>query len=421
MLLRQCRKRIACLEKALEVNRLVAGELKLGPLLRQIMEVTQSVMEAEAGSLFLVDGETGDLVFHVVLGETGNRLKELYRLPRGSGVAGWCAGHEQSVLLNDVYADPRFNPEYDRKTGFKTRNMICVPLRSHGECIGVSQVINRTHGQFSQADLQLLEFLAQMAAVAIDNARTHERLMKQNILKRDLALARSLQRSFLPAALPQVPDYSAAFHIRPAFDIGGDFYDAFRLPDNRIAYLIGDVSGKGVAAALIMSRILRDLRFEVAQGGTAGDILTRFNADFSLTTGNGMFVTIILMILDARTGRVEIANAGHTRPVHLSQQRIWLGDGASGPPAGVVPDSRYDTRNFPMQAGETILLYTDGITEAMNEKGAMAGEAGMLAWLQDAPHSARECITFLHDRVRRFAGEAQQSDDITLLALARRS
>jgi len=419
-ILRQCRKRNANLEKALEINRLIAGELQLGSLLRLIMEVTQTVMEAEASSLFLIDSETGDLVFHVALGEKEDELRELYRLPKGSGIAGWCAEQSRSALVADVYADTRFNPEYDQKTGFRTRNMICVPLLFHGECIGVSQVINRTTGSFTETDRQLLQSLAQITAVAIDNARAHQRLMEQQVLRRDLDLARSLQRSFLPATPPEIPGYDAAFYISPAYEVGGDLYDAFQLPDRRIAYLLGDVSGKGVAAALIMSRILRDLRFEIArEGGTAGEMLTKFNAAFSDVAANGLFVTLILLVLDPHSGRLEVANAGHPRPVHMMRKRIWLGEGASGPPAGVLPDARYDCKHVLLHPGETILLYTDGVTEAMNEQGDMVGETGMLAWLRNAPTSPGECIAFLCDCVRRFAGEAHQSDDITLLALGR--
>ncbi len=418
-LLQHYRKHIARLEKVIEVQRLTAGELELGPLLRRIMEITQSVMEAEACSLFLLDADSGDLVFHVVLGESGDKLKEIYRIPRGSGIAGWCVEHGRPVLLADAYTDPRFNPDYDRRTGFRTRNMICVPLHTRNGVIGVCQVINRREGVFSQADLQLLESLALITAAAIDNARTHERLLRRRLLEHDLDLAARLQQSFLPSRAPDVPGFEAAFHLRTAFEIGGDFYDALPLSDGRCAYLIGDVAGKGVASALMMARILRDLRQAIAAGGTAGEILTCVNNDFSRIAEGGMFVTLVLMLLDPEGGRIQIANAGHTRPARFSHREARLEQGASGPPLGILSACRYATRVLTLEKGESILLYSDGVTEAVNEAGQMAGEKELLAWLRQAPVPAGQCIAFLRARLERFRGHRRPADDITLLALTR--
>jgi len=418
-ILKQCQKRNERLRKALEVSQLISSELQLGPLLRLIMEVTQRVMEAEACSLFLVDAETGGLVFQVALGESGDKLKEIYRVPKGSGVAGWVAEHVQPVLLNDVYADERFNPDYDRQTGFRTRNMLCVPVCYGGTCIGVCQVINRIDGDFSEEDLQLLEPLSIMAAVAIENARVHQKLMEQRLMEHDLGLAHRLQQSFLPQEPPRTPGYTCAYVNRTAFEVGGDLYDAFTLPDGRVAYLLGDVSGKGVAAALVMSRVLKDLRFEAIAGGDAGEILTRFNREFCKAMQQGMFVTLVLLLLHPATGHVEIANAGHLPPVIRYGQSIRLGEKASGPPVGIIDTVAYETHGMELRPGETILLYSDGVTEARNPAGALLGEKRMLDWLAEAPDGSVSCVDFLCDRVLHFADGERQSDDITLLALSR--
>jgi len=417
--LRKCQRRNERLQKALEINQLISSELQLGLLLQLIMEVTQKVMEAEACSLFLLDAETGDLVFQVALGESGDKLKELYRLPRGTGIAGWVAEHVQPVLQNDVYSDKRFNPDYDRQTGFHTRNMLCVPVRYGDVCIAVCQVINRIGGDFSEDDLHLLEPLSIMAAVAIENARVHQKLMEQTLMEHDLSLAHQLQQSFLPQEPPRTPGYSCAFINRTAFEVGGDLYDAFSLPDNRVAYLLGDVSGKGVAAALIMSRVLKDLRFEAIEGGSAGEIITRFNHGFCNAIQHGMFVTLILILLNPETGHVEIANAGHLPPVVRYGDLIRFGEQASGPPVGIVSMAGYQTQEMELRSGETILLYTDGVTEARNPEGEMLGEDNMLAWLAGAPDGSVSCVDYMCQRVQRFAGSTRQSDDITLLALSR--
>ena len=418
-LLEQCQRRNERLQKALDINQLIAGELNLGPLLSQIMKTTQAIMESESCSLFLLDDTTNDLVFHASSGKNEKQLKEICRLSMGRGIAGWAAEHKQTVRLSDVYNDTRFNSEYDRKTGFTTRNMICSPLIAHGKLIGVSQIINSSHGEFTESDEQLMEAIVQMVAIAIDNARTHQRLVEQEVLQRDLELAKSIQCSFLPESAPEVPGYEVAFHMNSAYEVGGDFYDAVSMPDQRVAYLLGDISGKGVSAAMVMSTVLRDIHSELAKGGTAGEILSRFNVSLCKTASKGMFVSLILMILDQHTGEMEIANAGHPPPVLLQQQQSVQQRGASGPPAGIITDIQYACEAFALQPQEMILLYSDGITEARNELRRMVGVKRLLAWLDKAPDSPQACIDFLVSEVQQYIGQAEQADDITLLALSR--
>ena len=418
-LLEHFRKDNERLRTALKINQLIAGELKLGPLLKQIMEITQSLMQAESCSLFLYDEKSGELVFHACSGEKEDQLKEICRLPKGSGIAGWAAENLQTVRLTDVYADPRFNSEFDSETGFITRNMICTPLIAHGKLIGISQVINREDGDFTAADERLMESLVQMVAIAIDNARIHERLMQQQLLQHDLELAKSIQESFLPNEMPQIDGYQVACHMSSAFEVGGDFYDTVQLQDGRTAYLIGDISGKGVSAAMIMSTVLSDLRMELTHGGTAASILNRFNISLCRKAKNGMFVSLILMILDPKSGELEIANAGHLPPIHILDQRIWQHDEASGPPAGIILDADYDFTRLVLEPGEMVLLYTDGITEARNSDHIMLGAGRLLAWLGECPDTPEACMEFITERIQAFTDQASQSDDITLLILGR--
>jgi len=418
-LLKRCRKQNERLQKALEINRLIAGEFQLGPLLRQIMEITQSIMDAEGCSLFLIDKETGDLIFHTTTGGQEAQMKDICRLSMGCGIAGWCAEHRSALRLNDVYADPRFADEYDRLTGFKTRNMICVPMIARGELIGVSQVINHRHGDFSQSDEQLMESLVPMEAIAIDNARTHQHLLDKQIIKHDLELAKSIQDALLPSAMPAVDGYAASTYISSAFEVGGDFFDAVILPDRRIAYVLGDISGKGVSAAMIMSGVLHTLRSELNQGGSAGDMLSRYNTSLCQTASNGMFASMALMILDPETGLLQSANAGHPPAIHMHKQRIWQPNEASGPPLGIISDMHYDCETVALEQGEMTLLYSDGLTDARNEQQQMLGMGRMLAWMQDAPPAASACIDYLTERIKTFVGNATQTDDIALLALVR--
>jgi len=408
------------LRKALEITRLIAGELHLGPLLHQIIAVTKSLIEAESCSLFLIEEGSGDLVFHANTGDDEKQLKEVCRLKMGCGIAGWCAEHVETARLSDVYGDARFNAEYDRLTNFRTRNMICVPLLAHGKLIGVAEVINHHQGNFSEADEQLMESMMQMVSIAIDNAHNHKRLLHQQMLQRDLKLAKSIQDSFLPSSIPTAAGYHAASHISSAFEVGGDFFDAVQLPNKqRIAYLLGDISGKGVSAAMIMSSLLHELRHEMNIGGNAAEILSRYNTSLCETSSNGMFATIALLILDPESGQLEFANAGHLPPVHLLGQRAWQQNRASGPPVGIIGDVRYHCEIITLAPGETVLLYSDGVPDACNDEQEMLGMDRLLTWMKGAPDDAGACIDYLKNAIGRFVGDAPQSDDVTLLALTR--
>ncbi len=419
-LLRLCKARNANLMKALEVSQILSRELHLDVLLQRIMETVQQVMKAEACSLFLLDNQTGDLLFQVALGKAEEKLRDLHRVPKGSGIAGWVVEHGHSLYIDNAYADSRFNPYFDQQTGFQSRDLLCTPIFYRDVCIGACQVINRKGGSFSKDDLCLLESLAQMSAVAIENARAHQQLLKQSLLEHDLRLASQLQQSFLPSLPPEITGYDCAFSNQPALEIGGDFFDAFVLPDGRVAYMLGDVSGKGVSAALIMSRVTMGLRSEAMKGGAAGTILTRFNRIFSATTSQGMFVTVVLLILHPASGRIEYANAGHPPPVHMTGGHARMTAGASGPPAGIISSIRYQSLQLYLGSGEALLLYTDGVTEASNPRGEMPGGKKLLQWLCTDAVDVQNCIHDLIKQVYKFTGNETQSDDITLLVLKRR-
>jgi len=404
--------------KALEINHLIAGELKLAPLLKQIMALSQSIMSCETCSLFLLDEKDNTLVFNVCSGSNDAQLKEICRLPLGSGIAGWCAEHAETVRLDDVYADPRFDESFDRQTKFTTLNMISTPLYVHNKLIGVCQIINHKQGFFSESDQQLLEALVPMMAIAIDNARAHQHLLEQEIFQRDLILAKSIQQSFLLENPINTPGYQASFYMRTAFDVGGDFYDIIHMPDERIAYVVGDISGKGVSAAMIMSSVLNDLRRELTFSGNAGEVLSRFNTELCKKAKNGMFVSLVLMILQPETAQLEIANAGHLPPIHMHQQSVWQHNEASGPPTGIVSDIHYTYDSHTLLSDEILLLYTDGITEARNRSDDMLGIERLMTWLKkDTPISAQCCVEYLNDHIAQFTSGAKQNDDLTMLVL----
>jgi len=197
----------------------------------------------------------------------------------------------------------------------------------------------------------------------------------------------------------------------------GDFYDAIPMADGRMAYVVGDISGKGVSAAMLMSSVLSDLRLELSFGGSASEVLNRFNVTLCKKVQKGMFVSMILMILHPQTRQLEIANVGHLPPIHLHQGRVWQHSEASGPPAGILSMIQYDTQTVSLAEGEMLLLYTDGIPDARHVNDEMVGIERLLEWLDDTPSNAAGCVAYLKQRIDRFTADATQSDDLTMLVL----
>jgi sigma-B regulation protein RsbU (phosphoserine phosphatase) len=260
--LRACQKRTKRLSTCLEVGFLLSTELALANLLDKIMATAKETMNCDACNLMLFDKDTNELVSLVAMGKVGKKLKELLRIKVGEGIAGWVAETGTAALIDNVYEHPKFCPDYDKKSGYRTRNMICAPLISKGKIVGIAQVINKKNKRkFTGDDLELFTLICSHAAVAIENAKLHENLLEKERIEKDLEFARSVQKSFLPYKPPDIKKYSFSFKYIPAQMVGGDFFDFIVTSNKKVGLIIGDVSGKGVSAAMFMARVMSDLRY----------------------------------------------------------------------------------------------------------------------------------------------------------------
>ncbi|MFQ6672560.1 MAG: PP2C family protein-serine/threonine phosphatase, partial [Candidatus Tectimicrobiota bacterium] len=301
----------AQLRRLFEVGLLITSSLDLDEVLTRAMDLSRQVMEADACSLMLLDKEAAELVFRVALSDVGEQIKER-RLPVGQGVAGWVAATGETALIPDAYADERFDRSYDEATGYRTRSILCVPLMVHDELIGVSQLINKFDGgAFTEEDGELFRLLNAQVAIAIENARLHAHRLKQERLEQDLAFAQAIQRSFLPQELPRGAGVAFAASCTSALEVGGDLYDVIEYPDGRFGVVIGDVSGKGVSAALYMARLVSEIRHLALRLEEPGAVLGVLNDQLVVSAQRGMFVTLACAVLEPTTGQLAIANAGH--------------------------------------------------------------------------------------------------------------
>lgn len=417
-----CNRKVERLSNCIEIANLINSELSIGKLLSSVMETTKLAFTADAVSLLLVDEETGDLLFQIALGDVSDEIKEIYRLKKGQGIAGQVALTGTPVNILDVYDHPSFNPEYDKKTNYRTRAMLCVPLKIRGEIIGVIQVINKMAEPFffSEEELEMLITIAGSAAVAIDTAKMHKLIIQRETLERDLKLAKEVQESFLPAALPEPEHYRFAAINEPALEIGGDFYNFFKLPTNKLGIVLGDVSGKGISASLFMARLTSDLLYYTLIHPEPRQLLNQINNVLCERAKHGMFVTLVYLLLDAGEHRITLANAGHMAPLYKDEDGTrFLGKNSKkGPPLGIIPDITYEQETYDLEPGSSLALYTDGIIEAHDSSGNLFGIDRLKEVFSDQPDNPETICSAVTQAVDSFTTGEGRGDDLTLLVMS---
>ncbi len=400
-----------------EVSALINGITESRELLPAILDVARRVMEVEAASIFLTKAD-GELELAAVSGGPGMPPGAAkITVPRGRGIAGWVLEHSEGLLVPDAYADPRFFQEIDKMTGYRTRSILCVPLARKGSVIGVLQVLNPTGRQaFDESDLEAFEAYANLAATAIDKLRTIERQREQQRVAQEFAFAREIQASFLPQSLPQLAAVQFAATYRPAMNVGGDFYDVLELGPDEIYFVIGDVSGKGTPAALLMAQALSILRLILQPGISPVAAMARWNAMLSGHTIRGMFITALLGRMTVSTRHLELCSAGHCHPF------LARADGTSSelkiagsPPLGLLPELPARAHTLTLAPREWLVLYTDGLVESFNASDEPLDAEGVTHLLDHRFSSANEVAEALNRGELDHRQFAEPHDDLTIL------
>jgi sigma-B regulation protein RsbU (phosphoserine phosphatase) len=298
-----------------------------------------------------------------------------------------------------------------------------MPLIGAGDrLIGTIQVLNKKDQEvFNEADESLLEGVSAHITVALERARLVEAYVEKERMEEALRLAHDIQINMLPKNFPPFPErheFDIFAAIVPAKEVGGDLYDFFFIDDDHLCFAVGDVSGKGVPAALFMAVTKTLFKATAANGGTPGEILARLNTEICRDNESCMFVTVFCGILNIRTGEVDYSNGGHNLPYYLHQSGVSPLDNTGGRALGLVEQSPYATGRLMLAPGEALLLYTDGVTEAMNLSETLYSDQRLEQFLTlNRGSSPRQMIGDLVADVKRFASGAPQSDDITALTL----
>ncbi len=416
-----------------------AARVELGELCAEVLASCREVLDAESASILLLDAARDELYFPYVSEETPEvaaRLMEM-RFPASQGIAGRVLRAGRPERVDDVEADPSFYRGVDRQSGTTTRNLLCAPLSSARGAVGVIQVLNRRGGgAFCDDDLAFLEALAGSIAIALDNALVHAQLRSQVAaleravvehreliaLRHELDIATGIQQSILPSTFPPFPERSELelfAAMLPAREVGGDFYDFFLVDDHHLGFVVGDVSGKGVPAALFMAVSRTFLKSIAMQGFAPSDCLERVNRLLSFDNRSEMFVSVFYGVLDLRSGAIEYSNGGHNPPMVLRRSgELERLVGTGGTVLGVLPGLTYRRGATALAPGEVIFLYSDGITEAMNADGECFAELRLAQSLdRSCSGDPRVLVDAVVEDVQRWAGSEPQSDDITALSI----
>lgn len=418
---KEIKREVRDLKALLDVSKAITSEAHLDNLLQVIMEKTTEVIDADRGTLFLFDESSNELWSKIA--QKLGKIKEI-RFPVGVGVAGEVAKSRTGINIKDAYNDPRFNPDFDTKTGYHTRSILCLPMISlNGDLVGVIQVLNKKGGgAFDKRDESLLEALGAHASVALERARLTEAYVEKQRIEEALKLARDIQMSILPQRFPAFPErdeFEIFAAIEPAKEVGGDFYDFFFVDRDNLCFCIGDVSGKGIPASLFMAVTKTLIKAKTSRGMYPDEILSDVNQELCVDNDAAMFVTIFCGILNTRTGEVLYCNGGHNPPYILSSDRaVEALDDNTGMALGVYEAASYSTRALTLNPGDGIFLYTDGVTEAMDIKGNFYTDGRLKRLLENQkslPIEDRLRIT-LSD-LKSFSSGAPPTDDITLLGI----
>lgn len=394
----------------------------------QILETTVSAVRAERGAILFVDAAGEALRPCPVCGSVhmlaGGKLERVAQdvLRISNTVVQRVLQNGESVLYKEGSGNGSVDPS-ESMVSLNLRSVLCAPLRGKYQTLGLMYLDStRSDRQYSHDDMLLATAVAKSAGLAIENANMHHQILEKQRIEQEIAFAWSIQEGFLVKAWPEGAERFEVYgETQPAKTVGGDFYDYARPAPETVGILIGDVSGKGVPAALTMAQVLAEFRLRAQGQCPPAEVLRALNENLTARSRFGIFCTLCYLTVDLATGRVVCANAGHHPVARIGPKGAELIGSASGPPAGVLPDLQWQNEEFRIEPGETLLLYTDGIAEARRAENGAPCEYGAEGILQLAcrqpDRHPRDLIGSLIDDVREFCAPSVPHDDCTLIAL----
>lgn len=403
----------------LQTTALLNSSLDIDEIVPKLMEATTLITETKASLLMLVDEDTGELVVKAASGEISENIVDK-RIPKSAGISGWAVENDNAIIAQDVTKDDRFYAlgEY---VDNQATSMIFAPIKIRNKLIGALAAYNRYGGSdFAESDLRIIELIARQAAIAFNTARLHSEVLEKQRLEHELVFARKIQERFWPNEPPNVDGIDVAAVSVPATQVGGDYYDFIILPEKQIGIAIGDIAGKDVSAALLMATTRSALRVQAEENvHPLTDIFHQLNNAIYRDTVPEIFLTLFYGVLDSKDRQLRYINGAHNPPIiyNSSTQQTKLLD-VGGTLVGMFPDTNYEADSVQLHSRDTLVMYTDGITEASNLKGEMFSEERLGEIIRKSNGTnAHELLGTIQYEVNNFSMGVPQQDDMTLVVV----
>lgn len=401
------------LEILYQVGEAIRNIFDISDLLNKLMEILFNVIQPDRACVLLKDEYTNQFIPKVVK----TREKEEVALSRH--IIEQCIKDKVSILVTDASSDKRFKAS-DSVIRERIQSAMCSPLVYKDEVIGVIYVDTKSRfSSYGQEELEFLTGISNQAAMAIVNARLHARLVEQSKLERELEIARNIQMNLLPQSNPAIENFEIAAISIPAKKVGGDYYDFIELPTGQLGIAVGDVSGKGVPAAILIATVRALLKSEATRPrASVPTIVSKVNTIICNDVTGNMFVTLVFGILNPTTRTFEYTNAGHCHPLIFNPNKEIISLSVGGNFLGLIPDAEYRKDTAKLPAGSVLVIYSDGITDTMNENEELFG----LERLKDVisaniKKSAEEIRDAVLGALDSFRGKAEVFDDMTLVII----
>jgi serine phosphatase RsbU (regulator of sigma subunit) len=409
---------------ALKVSLELEGQTDVDEILPRVLDKLFEIFpQAVRGYVLLAEGADGHLVPRAIKHRQSETGQSMTFGPISRKTALHVMSTGQAILMDE--GPPAGSPEISQSVfDIRSLTMICAPLVGPSERpLGILYLDATDPNQrFTQEDLDVLVAVASVAGGHVESVS--ELPVRQDVgaHQAQLGTAKQVQMQFLPQRRPQVPGYQFYDHYQPANEVGGDYFGYIPLSGGRLALTIGDVAGKGVSAALLMAHFCSQVRFHLATSPTPAEAVKRLNQDLASETLNYHFVTFALCVLDPAASRVTVVNAGHLPPLLRRGREVEvLGLAESGMPLGCDAQKDYEQIDVPLEPGDMVVLYTDGISEAMNAQGEVYGSQRIRQSMVRAPQLVERLGESVLADVRRFVGGRLPSDDICLVCFARQT
>lgn len=411
------RRKVADLSAVLDIARAMAAEDDLTRLLSLIMDRTRDVMCAERCSLFLYDEEKKELWSKIA---HDLEIQEI-RFPVDKGIAGEVAVSRETQNIEDAYKDSRFNPEFDKQTGFRTRSILCMPMVSFkNKLVGVIEVMNKQGGGgvFSEYDEFLLGTLAAQAGVSLEHAELIESYVEKQKLKSEMDIAGRIQQSLLPDTPPNISGFDIRGWNRACDETGGDYFDFIPLDENRLLIPVGDVSGHGVGSALQMATARALVHAFSYDSDDVEKVLCNVNNILERDLEDDTFMTMLVGILDTRDKTLAYSSAGHDAPlIYKKATHDFIQMDSTGMILGAMPDVPFPVSDKEkLETGDIVVMFTDGIFEAMDKDNQPFGTERIMDIIKnEADGNAEGIIRSIVKSVEVFSGDVPQRDDWTVI------